>query len=123
MSDKYQAWIEVNYPTKDAAHMACETATIAMCKAFPELSRVRGHYIHMGLHPHWWCVTPEGEVVDPTAKQYPDGGIYMPLPDDFVDPIGKCCECGEYIFDGEGDSQLHFKCETAYMAYMNGARL
>ena len=52
----------------------CREATAAMVKAFPELRRVRGHY---GWCPHWWCETPDGTVVDPTARQFTPGGIYI----------------------------------------------
>lgn len=41
-----------------------------MVEAFPELKRVRGHYHCPWLskaQPHWWCVDPDGNIVDPTV--------------------------------------------------------
>lgn len=71
----------------------CREATEAMVKAFPELRRVRGHY---SWCPHWWCETPDGTVVDPTARQFTSGGVYVEYTG--PEPLGKCMNCGDYVW-------------------------
>ena len=72
----YARWIEEHYPDKARAKGMCWDATAAMEDAFPELRRALGHYIcpEWGPYTHWWCVTPEGTPVDPTALQFPSRG-------------------------------------------------
>jgi hypothetical protein len=57
-------------------HGQCKEVTERMASAFPELRRVRGHYVCpvVGPQPHWWMVTPDGTVVDPTRTQFPSQG-------------------------------------------------
>lgn len=102
----------------------CQSATAAMVVAFPELRRARGYVGRKGLnglYPHWWCVAPDGAIVDPTVGQFAhlgkrityeeyDEAKHGPL------PTGKCPNCGEYIFDGKG---LHEECAAEYLAYLN----
>jgi hypothetical protein len=112
MENKYAAWIRDNYPTREDALMACSNATERMVVAFPELTRVRGHYHDLlwGPREHWWCTTPEGEVVDPTVAQFPDGGAgrYESLPDDAPEPIGRCLNCGDYCWEGKPGASSSF---------------
>lgn len=70
---QYEGWIRKNVP-KDCSGM-CEGITIRMAIDFPELKRVRGYYMD---RPHWWCVTPDGVIIDPTKAQFPVGGSYVP---------------------------------------------
>ena len=66
---KYDDWIAMWVATHDVRYKCVET-TQEMVKAFPELTRVSGYYHdHFGV-PHWWCVTPDGEIVDPTVSQF-----------------------------------------------------
>lgn len=55
------------------------------CKALAEetikkdsfLRLVRGYY-HCpmwGKQAHWWCVRPDGTIVDPTVNQFPTKGV------------------------------------------------
>lgn len=86
----------------------CGTATEDMVKAFPELRRVRGHY---GSSEHWWCVTPDGTIVDPTAAQFEPGREYV----EYVgpDPVGKCMGCGAYVWESHprfGSSACSTEC-------------
>jgi hypothetical protein len=71
-----------------------------MVAMFPELRRVRGH-VHTaagGRHPHWWCVTPAGEIIDPTVTQFVDAVLdYEPHDDSTPEPVGKCLNCGDYV--------------------------
>lgn len=121
----YRNWIEDNYPTSDSAKRKCAEATQLMVEMFPELIRVRG-LVHVeepfDLPPtkttHWWCVDPEGFIVDPTAHQYPTWiSKYDPVDEDKGEPTGKCPNCGDLCYDHAylcSDS-----CEKQYMAYLN----
>lgn len=43
---------------------------------FPELAHVCGHVSAQGaLWAHHWCLTPTGEIVDPTREQFGRGPI------------------------------------------------
>lgn len=109
MTNKYQAWINEHYPTPDSAHLRCEEATAAMVVAFPELRRVRGHaLIGLNFRAHWWCVDPNGTIVDPTAHQWALLPLqYDAIPDDFEEPHGKCYECGALLFRSKGDDAYY----------------
>jgi len=102
---EYMRWIELNVPDYEAAYGKCREVTEAMVQEFPDLERVRGHYYdaHIGEREHWWCVTKSGQVVDPTAKQFPDAGngVYVPWNEGDPEPTGKCLECGEYCYDNK----------------------
>lgn len=115
----YAEWIEANVP-ENPTNM-CEEVTACMVKAFPELTRVRGHYCDLlqGRRPHWWCVTPDGEIVDPTAAQFAPYGEYDPIDESKGTPTGPCPNCGDGIcYDGAGVCSS--KCAVEYAAYLNG---
>lgn len=64
-------------------------------KADPTLTLVRGHYfcpIWNSDEPHWWCVKPDGAIVDPTKLQFPSRGVgtYTPF-----NGMLECAECGK----------------------------
>ena len=109
MTNKYQAWIEEHYPTRELAHLRCKEATAAMVTEFSELRRVRGH-VHIGLnfHAHWWCVTSDGMIIDPTAHQWALLPLqYDALPEGAEEPHGKCYECGALLFCSKGDDSYY----------------
>lgn len=123
MNDKYQNWIanHGSWEKKD-----CESATSKMKEAFPELSRVRGHYfcpVFRRKASHWWCKDSSGEIVDPTAGQFPSKGHghYEEWDESQPEPTGKCPECGAYAYDG--NTFCSDDCDAKYMAYLNGAPL
>ena len=64
----------------------------------PTLRLVRGHYYCpiWGKQAHWWAARPNGEIVDPTARQFPSGGI-----GEYVewDNTYECEQCGRAIVD------------------------
>jgi hypothetical protein len=68
----------------------------ALIEDDPTLTLVRGHYLDpiWGEQEHWWCVKPDGTVVDPTAKQFPSkgNGVYIPF-----NGIVTCAECGKEL--------------------------
>jgi len=108
----YEDWIIANVPLEPIlARGKCFGTTAMMVNAFPELRRVRGHYLcpSWGRQEHWWCLAPDGTIVDPTGHQFPSCylypgislGVYEPLPDDAEAPIGKCMVCGSYCWASE----------------------
>jgi len=106
----YQHWIDQNV---DVAGR-CKEITEAMVKEFPELRRVRGHYYCWiwGEREHWWLVTSDGEVIDPTAAQFPSKGEGRYVEFDGQEPTGMCPNCGEYCYNGE---QVHNHCYDEFM--------
>ena len=97
----------------------CAEITQMMLGAFPELKRVRGHYMcpWWGECAHWWLTAPDGSIVDPTAKQFPSEGQgeYVPHVEGFAEPTGKCPNCGGYCWTGE--TCCSEQCHHQYAAY------
>ena len=115
----YQRWIDEYVPTYKEALGNCVGLTEAMAICFPELTRVRGNYYcaSWGERTHWWLVDAEGNIVDPTAKQFPSEGrgAYVPWQEGEKEPTGKCPNCGEYAYDNQ-----YFcsdECGHAYAAF------
>lgn len=47
--------------------------------------------------PHWWTVDAHGAIYDPTVEQWPAPPVcYEPWEGPL--PIGKCMQCGGYVF-------------------------
>lgn len=66
-------------------------------KKDPTLTLVRGVYIcpMWGKQTHWWCIRDNGEIFDPTVKQFPTAGYaaeYIPFTG-----IVECSECGKEL--------------------------
>lgn len=117
---QYEEWISAHYPTPESAYGKCDEATSLMAKAFPELSRVRGHYYcwSWGERTHWWLVTTDGSIVDPTASQFPTAGsgVYETWTEGAKEPVGKCPNCGDYVYDyGVVCSDV---CARSYASYL-----
>jgi hypothetical protein len=90
-----------------------------MREVFPELELRRGHY-HCpiwGKRQHWWLVTPDNQTVDPTAAQFPSGGLgeYVELDESQTEPTGRCMNCGDLCFDG--DTTCSAACLAELSAY------
>lgn len=122
MDARYANWI-ASWLTDNSPKSACVEATEQMAAAFPELQRVRGHVtVSSGrTHPHWWLVTPDGSIIDPTASQWTPvlPGVYEPLNEEtFVEPTGRCPNCGN-LFYGEaaGGVACSAGCADAYAAW------
>ena len=117
MQQAYENWIAVN--VKDT-YGNCVFVTLQMQKAFPSLIRVRGHY-HCpvwGKRPHWWLKTDSGEIVDPTASQFPSqgGGRYVEWVEGSEEPTGKCLNCGDYVY--RFSTHCSEKCEQETRVFM-----
>jgi len=110
----FRSWIAERYPTPQSAKLQCAEATTAMVAAFPTLRRVRGHaMIGIDFRPHWWCLTPEGEIIDPTAHQWAAPPVfYDAMPEDAEEPCGKCISCGDLLYRSRGaDSYICENCK------------
>lgn len=119
--NKHQNWIDQHYPRSKDAKGQCKAACCDMCMEFPELKVVRGQIQveePCDLPPtktsHWWCVTPDDKVVDPTRHQYPTSILsYEPLDESKGEPTGKCMNCGNICYN-----ESYFcskKCESEFM--------
>lgn len=98
----YKTWIS-NYRFKHKYLAgACGSATLEMCKTFPELKRIPGHVVLASGHKveHWWCEDNDGNIIDPTVGQWALlPAEYIPwVPGDEV-CVGKCMNCGNGIYD------------------------
>lgn len=119
----YALWIETCVPTIREAYGACSIMTTRMVEMFPELRRVRGHYLCpiWGRREHWWCVALDGTIIDPTVQQFPSGvtfpgtsgGKYEPWVEGAPEPIGRCMECGAYCWEGKSPSSNACSLECA----------
>ncbi len=124
---KYTRWI-MRYLiyAKGFVRGKCDAFTRQMVEAFPELTRQPGFVqCSWGQEQHWWCVTLDGIIVDPTVNQFNGGLIhYDPIdvndPDDVARiPIGSCANCSEDIYpDSECTNTVcSNRCHDAYVAY------
>ncbi len=97
----YTLWIAQNVPADPWGK--CEELTKRMALAFPELHRIRGHYNCPidGRLPHWWMLSPNGEVIDPTRNQFSSKGQGRYEPHVGPEPTGTCLCCGALVYDGQ----------------------
>ena len=118
---KYQNYINDLNITYEKAYGNCKKVCEKMNKQFPELILTRGHYYCAvwGERMHWWLQTTEGEIIDPTATQFPTKGhgVYDQWDETQKEPTGKCPNCGEYCYEGE---QVHRECHNAFLASLRG---
>lgn len=125
---RYEDWI-ATYLLKDGHNCGygrCDVATKLMLRAFPELTRVAGHVstASMGRRAHWWCTTPEGAIVDPTAAQFGAVEAYHPFKPGETVRVGTCMNCGDGIWKPcqdlkeppPSDCSCSLECERALMA-------
>lgn len=120
MRPEHSAWIDEHVSGNCYGH--CAEVTAAMAEAFPELTRVRGHYycVAWGERAHWWLVDTDGTIVDPTAEQFPShgNGHYEPWKEGAPEPTGKCANCGELVYTG--DTVCSENCGIEYAAFCTG---
>lgn len=106
----YAAWID-SFVARNAGFVRgkCDAATTEMVAAFPELRRAAGFaHVSWGRDQHWWCVAPDGLIVDPTAAQFGPAGTPIRYEElDLNDPAtrarvptGKCMDCGGAVYGG-----------------------
>jgi len=109
----FGSWIFGRYPTPESAKLQCAEATAAMIEVFPKLRRVRGNaMVGIDFRPHWWCVTQDDEVIDPTAHQWDRPPVFYEELTNDEEPCGKCIYCGDLLFRSRGaDSYLCENCK------------
>ena len=117
MNQQYADWIAAN--VQGNGYGDCKEVTEAMAAAFPELTRVRGHYYCLvwGERAHWWLVDPSGKIVDPTAAQFPSKGTgeYVVWDESQQEPTGMCPNCGGPCYNG--DYCCTEECGRDYVAF------
>ena len=116
MKQEYQQWID-SLPARVTGE--CAKRTFEMQARFPELIRVRGEYLCMiwGSREHWWLKTTKGEIIDPTAKQFPTLGNceYLERDESLPEPTGTCPNCGDYCYTHR--TCCSDQCHKEYVAY------
>lgn len=125
-SQPYLDWMEeFNRSQKGCVRGKCHQASQAMVAAFPELRLVAGlvyQELGWGGNQHWWCVAPDGSIVDPTADQFALIGRYEALdPGSMATknriPSGVCMWCGMPTYHGK--SVCSDDCEALVIADLN----
>ncbi len=85
----YECWIAATVGGNVRGR--CGAWTRRMQRAFPELRLVGGFVARADIPPgagahlvqaHWWLVTPAGQVVDPTARQFGWPLVYIEVGDE-----------------------------------------
>jgi hypothetical protein len=115
MKPEYERWIREHVYECEGN---CKYYSYEMATAFPELKVTSGRYFRTEDSPaeHWWCVTENGEIIDPTASQFEldrDGRVVYKV--DLANYVtdenisGKCPLCGAWCY--EGDEYCSAKCE------------
>jgi hypothetical protein len=98
----YAEWIEAYIKSqKGIVYGQCSSAVAAMVKEFPELRIVRGHVFDLmwGQRSHWWLVTVDGKIVDPTKSQFPCVMGYEEWVPGTEVRVGSCMQCGQEIWE------------------------
>lgn len=133
MNACYQRWIEA-YAARYGGHVRglCRAAADEMVQTFPELRAVPGvaHTMNLGQHIHWWCEAPDGDVVDPTARQFvSEGGVsrYAELNLTSAEVcaqirMGTCMNCGGDVYGyPRKDTFCSEECEKDFVHWQEGA--
>ena len=127
----YFEWISSKYHTLESTLGKCKEACLLMQKDFPELKVTNG-FVELAFveEPvtHWWCVTQEGVIVDPTSFQYEANGSpimsYEEISEEHPERLfekRKCMNCGEYYYVTPELKFMHNeKCDSEFMEYLNG---
>jgi hypothetical protein len=125
--ERYTAWM-TQHVLGDVTGQ-CQQWVTRMQDAFPELRIVRGHVRPYGVkivgkphgYPHWWLITPDGQIIDPTREQFPWVRLtYEPWDESQNEPTGKCLHCGEYCYNSEAccSQSCAHACEAYYQSLL-----
>lgn len=124
MKREYSNWIKTNVNQETHGYGECHEVSHAMAAVFTELTVKKGFYhCHSwGRRTHWWLVDEDGQIVDPTARQFPSAGRgdYQAISDDELPelvPTGRCMDCGDDVY--KGATFCNRSCENSYAAYLN----
>lgn len=117
MKPEYKEWIDNRIKTYADAYGYCDKIVSEMILAFPELRRAYGRTFDGLWGPRWhaWCVTPDGEIVDPTVSQFPDHlGGYKEIAETQL-PVGVCANCGEEYYTYYDGTVCDESCGNAFL--------
>lgn len=85
----------------------CKEMSESLVAKDPTLILVRGHYDcpFWGLQPHWWVKDANGNIVDPTSKQFPSKGN-----GEYIEFNGKvhCSECDKEFLEEDGRYESNY---------------
>jgi len=98
MMNKYQKWI---HEYKGDIYRKCVEVSTEMQQVFPELRMAKGLVTIMENgkdYPHQWLLDSEGNIVDPTRKQWAGIEEYKEIKEGDPYPIGICMNCGDYVY-------------------------
>ena len=96
--NKYDSWI-INYDGD--IFRKCKEVSNEMQLVFPELRIANGLVQiieNMKWYQHQWLVDSDDNIVDPTSGQWLGIVEYKEIKEGDPTPIGKCMNCGEYVF-------------------------
>lgn len=88
----------------------CKEMSEALCAEDSSLTLVRGYYLEYiwgedYKQPHWWCVKPDGTIVDPTKLQFPSAGLSTYVP---FNGMLECANCGKEIAEEDADIEGNY---------------
>lgn len=91
----------------------CKELAEEACEADPTLTLVCGWYDdpEWGAQEHWWAKREDGTIVDPTAGQFPMGGVAEWYRE--YDGLYPCWECAKDV----PEDQLHGGRFCSYECY------
>lgn len=135
LKPEYQAWIDAYVTDHPHLRGSCASAANAMILSFTELRRACGWVVekrHVHLYEnepgdfstgHWWCVDPDGAIVDPTSLQFDNltNCVYVEYNERKHGPmpVGKCPNCGWLIYPKDNAGGVHKECEAEFRAYLD----
>ena len=122
----YTEWIAAYEARTPHLLGQCLIAAEEMAAAFPELTVVKGHvYCDWGKRGHAWLMGEQGEILDPTAKQFGAIFEYEPWSPGDEARVGKCMNCGSEIWkaiytldEDHTQSICSEACELSFGAYL-----
>jgi len=76
--NKYEKWINKNYPNKKSCINKSNEAIFNLALAFKELTMQVGYANDVY---HCWCKDKNGNIIDPTDKQFGKDIKYTLIPD------------------------------------------
>lgn len=87
----------------------CKELAEAEVSVDPTLRLVRGYYLCplWGQQAHWWCVKPDGTIVDPSVRQFPTKGAGA----EYIEYNGNidCEHCGKTVKEGDAYAVDHHR--------------
>lgn len=86
----------------------CKELSEALCHQDKSLTLVRGFY-HCpmwGKQHHWWVKDSNGNIIDPTIKQFPTEGIAAEYEE--FNGVCECDQCGKEFNETDGKFESNY---------------